>query len=101
VRSAPRCRPYVVQRPAGERGRWPGGFFNNEQFNFEFQFALGGVIYGGGDLGEMLSTAERINDGDAESWWREWIATAQRDDVFEPWWKRAAAAAAPVARRGG
>ena len=30
-------------------------FFDNQQFNFEFQFALGGVHYGAGDLGEMLS----------------------------------------------
>jgi hypothetical protein len=27
-------------------------FFDDEQFNFEFQFALGGVHYGPGDLGE-------------------------------------------------
>ena len=32
-------------------------FFDHQQFNFEFQFALGGVHYGAGDLGEMLSTA--------------------------------------------
>jgi hypothetical protein len=33
---------------------------------------------GAGDLGEMLSTADRIVDGDAESWCPEWIATGQR-----------------------
>jgi hypothetical protein len=32
-------------------------FFDHEQFNFEFQCALGGVHYGAGDIGEMLSTA--------------------------------------------
>jgi hypothetical protein len=53
-------------------------FLSHEQFNFELQFALGGVHYGAGDIGEMLSTADRIADGDAESWCREWIATAQR-----------------------
>ena len=53
-------------------------FFDHEQFNFELQFALGGVHYGAGDIGEMLSTAGRIADGDAESWCREWIATGQR-----------------------
>ena len=53
-------------------------FFDHEQFNFEFQFALGGVHYGAGDLGEMLSTADRVIDGDADSWCREWIATGQR-----------------------
>jgi hypothetical protein len=50
-------------------------FFDDEQFNFEFRFALGGVHYGAGDLGEMLSTADRVVDGDADSWCREWIAT--------------------------
>lgn len=53
-------------------------FFDHEHFNFEFQFALGGVHYGAGDLGEMLSTADRIVDGEADSWCREWIATGQR-----------------------
>jgi hypothetical protein len=42
-------------------------FFEHEQFNFEFQFALGGVHYGAGDLGEMLATAHRVVDGDADS----------------------------------
>jgi len=53
-------------------------FFNHEQFNFELQFALGGVHYGAGDIGDMLSTADRVVDGDADSWCREWIATGQR-----------------------
>jgi hypothetical protein len=53
-------------------------FFNHDQFNFELQFAMGGVHYGAGDLGEMLSTADRIVDGDADSWCQEWIATGQR-----------------------
>jgi hypothetical protein len=43
-------------------------FFDHEQFNFELQFALGGVHYGAGDIGEMLSTADRVIDGDADSW---------------------------------
>ena len=53
-------------------------FFDHEHFNFEFQFALGGVHYGAGDLGEMFSTADHIVDGDADSWWQEWTATGQR-----------------------
>jgi hypothetical protein len=53
-------------------------FFDHEQFNFEFQCALGGMHYGAGDVGEMLSTADRVVDGDADSWCQEWIATAQR-----------------------
>jgi Alpha/beta hydrolase family len=53
-------------------------FFDHEQFNFEFQFALGGVHYGAGDVGEMLSTADRVVNGDADSWCGEWIATGER-----------------------
>lgn len=70
------------QEAAGHRFEGGAGvvrkFFDDEQFNFEFQFALGGVHYGAGDLGEMLSTADRVVDGDADSWCREWIATGQR-----------------------
>jgi alpha-beta hydrolase superfamily lysophospholipase len=53
-------------------------FFDHDQFNFELQFALGGVHYGAGDIGEMLSTADRVIDGDADSWCQEWIATGER-----------------------
>ena len=35
---------------------------------FELQCALGGVHYRAGDVGEMLSTASRVVDGDADSW---------------------------------
>jgi hypothetical protein len=53
-------------------------FFDHEQFNFEFQCALGGVHDGAGDIGEMMSTADRVVDGDADSWCGEWIATGER-----------------------
>ena len=33
---------------------------------------------GSTDVGEALATAERIADGDADSWIREWTATAER-----------------------
>jgi hypothetical protein len=53
-------------------------FFDHEQFNFEFECALGGVHYGAGDIGEMMATADRVVDGDADSWCGERIATAER-----------------------
>ena len=56
-------------------------FFENDQFNFELQCALGGVAYGGGDVGEMFATAGRILDGDADSWCREWTAAGQRTEA--------------------
>ena len=53
-------------------------FFASEQFNFETQLALGGVCYGCGDAGELLATTDRIVDGDADSWYAQWTATAER-----------------------
>jgi hypothetical protein len=46
----------------------PRKLFDNDQSNSELHFALRGAHYGAGDLGEMLSTADRIVDGDADSW---------------------------------
>ncbi len=34
--------------------------------------------YGGADFGEVLTTMDRIGDGDADAWHREWTATARR-----------------------
>ena len=57
-------------------------FFANDQFNYELQVALGQVAYGCGDIGELLSTADRIADGDFESWVREWSATGARVEAI-------------------
>jgi hypothetical protein len=53
-------------------------FFQHEQFDFELQTALGQVAYGCGDVGELLTTAERIVDGDFDSWVSRWTATGSR-----------------------
>lgn len=53
-------------------------FFHNEMFDFEVQIALGSVYYRAADVGEILSTIDRIKDGDYEGWFREWYATAER-----------------------
>jgi pimeloyl-ACP methyl ester carboxylesterase len=52
--------------------------FNDENFSFELIRAMGHAVYGGADIGECLSTAARIRDGDVESWYREWNRTADR-----------------------
>lgn len=54
--------------------RW----FKNEQFDFEARLALGAVARGLGDVGEVISTVDRIKDGDYESWHVEWAATGRR-----------------------
>src|SRR5215208_7068610 len=42
---------------------------------------LGYAFYGGSEPGEVLATVRKIREGDAEGWYREWNATADR--IFE------------------
>ena len=53
-------------------------FPDDPQFWFETLRALGHTTYGGADIGEVLTTAERITAGDYDSWHDEWLATADR-----------------------
>ena len=53
-------------------------FPDNLSFWFETHRVLGHIAYGGADFGETVSTAQRITSGDYDSWYDEWIATAQR-----------------------
>jgi len=50
--------------------------FNDGEFQFAFERALGASYRQGADVGEVLTTAGRITDGDADSWLHEWTATA-------------------------
>lgn len=52
--------------------------FRDPLFAMQCSRPLSGAYYGGADLGECLTTNERIADGDVESWYREWKATADR-----------------------
>jgi pimeloyl-ACP methyl ester carboxylesterase len=52
--------------------------FDDPQFSFQMLRALSGAIYGASDIGECLSTAYRITEGDFESWYTEWNSTAER-----------------------
>ncbi len=51
-------------------------FFSDDDFQFGLEMVLGGAYRQNTDIGESLATAERIPDGDADAWIREWIATA-------------------------
>ncbi|WP_199254599.1 alpha/beta hydrolase family protein [Mycolicibacterium mengxianglii] len=53
-------------------------FDTDESFSFETLRAVGYTAYGGADIGEVITTAERITPGDWESWYREWRALADR-----------------------
>ncbi len=52
--------------------------FKTAQFDFNLARFLGFAPYSGADIGECLSTAHRIVDGDLGSWRSEWHATARR-----------------------
>ena len=52
--------------------------FSDPELEFQLIRALGDTAYGGADIGECLSTAERITEGDVNSWYEEWYATAER-----------------------
>lgn len=53
-------------------------FFKSDDFEFMLSLALGATYHQGADVGECLTTAARIGDGDFEEWYREWKATADR-----------------------
>jgi pimeloyl-ACP methyl ester carboxylesterase len=52
--------------------------FQDPTFSFQLLRAISETYYKGADIGECLSTAYRIQEGDFESWYKEWLKTAQR-----------------------
>ncbi|MGD8189549.1 alpha/beta hydrolase family protein [Brevibacillus ginsengisoli] len=52
--------------------------FEDQTFSFELLRTLSYAPFGGADIGECLSTAYRIEEGDFESWYSEWYKTASR-----------------------
>ena len=52
--------------------------FKHDDFQFGLESALGATYHGAADVGEVLATADRIKDGDADAWVEEWQATAER-----------------------
>ncbi|TME13630.1 MAG: alpha/beta fold hydrolase, partial [Chloroflexi bacterium] len=52
--------------------------FDDESFSFETLRTAGFAAYGGADLGEVLTTARHIGEGDEASWHQAWKTTAQR-----------------------
>ena len=50
--------------------------FVDDDFQFGLEVTLGASYRQGADVGEVLATAGRITDGDADSWVHEWTALA-------------------------
>lgn len=62
--------------------------FKDDSFAFETLRLLSETAYGMADIGEVLTTAEKITEGDDDSWCKEWAWTAKRlhaaaDDYFK------------------
>src|SRR3712207_3390866 len=55
-----------------------GTFFKDDDFEFMMLQALGATYHKGADIGECLSAAASIEDGDYEGWCGAWLATADR-----------------------
>ena len=53
-------------------------FFKDNDFNFLTEIALGSVYRQAADVGEVLTTVDRIQNGKPRSWVGEWTATADR-----------------------
>ncbi|MGA0067967.1 MAG: hypothetical protein ACO3PB_00705 [Miltoncostaeaceae bacterium] len=53
-------------------------FFEDTGCECATLIALGAAPYGLSEVGEVLSTAARIADGDADEWFDQWSATGER-----------------------
>ena len=53
-------------------------FLQHEEMDYQIQAILGRSYYGGSDTGEILAVVDGITDGDFESWYGAWSATAER-----------------------
>lgn len=52
--------------------------FDDSSMDFAFQWMLGAIRNGGGEIGEMFYTAARIEDHNPDSWGAEWPKLAER-----------------------
>ena len=68
----------VSDKEAVEKTPWMNIVFLDPAFSFQLQRTIGYTYYDGADIEECLSTACRIKEGDCESWYEEWLKTADR-----------------------
>ena len=68
----------TVTKSGATEGKTRGFLFNDQSFSFETLRALAYTPYGGADIGEVVSTAGRIPDGDETTWYTQWRALAER-----------------------
>jgi pimeloyl-ACP methyl ester carboxylesterase len=72
--------PALADNPqAGVRiNQGNGRFFDNQTYHYETLRAAGYIPAGGAEIGEILETVKLITEGDAQSWYTAWSATADR-----------------------
>jgi len=51
--------------------------FDDSTFSLQLLRAISETYYKGADIGECLSTAYKIKESDFESWYNEWLKTAE------------------------
>jgi hypothetical protein len=56
--------------------------FQDPTFSLQLLRAISETYYKGADIGECLSTAYRIEEGDLASWHQEWLKTAKRVNKY-------------------
>lgn len=56
--------------------------FRDQTFSFELLRAASYGMYGGSEIGEVLATANRITEGDFDSWNLEWSRIAERVEAL-------------------
>jgi len=79
--TAPATTPAAIaQSPGGEQvSEWYEDFiFEDKSFSSQLARNLAWTYAGAADIGEVISTAKRVTDGDIHSWYDEWLATADR-----------------------
>src|SRR3974390_201456 len=59
-----------------------GRFFTDQTFHFETLRNAGYALSRCADLGEMLETTKQITEGDVQSWYTAWKATADRVEAL-------------------
>ena len=61
-----------------------GALFKAVDFDYESRIILGAAACGCGDVGLVLATLDRIADGDPQSWFDSWTATATPLLILDP-----------------
>jgi pimeloyl-ACP methyl ester carboxylesterase len=56
--------------------------FKDPTFSLQLLRTIGETYYKGADIGECLSTAYRIKEGNFDSWYEEWLKTAKRIHAY-------------------